>query len=228
MTNQAEEAAHYIHKIMEERRILVASSADHDVSIMTAIIDIPDDGSEVVFDYSGSKDLDRLIRQSKSIDFSVNLDDTNLAFSSDAVEDTVHHGRPAFKVGMPRAVHRIQRRDFYRVSPPLSERPECVMEHEGKTYHAIIIDISIGGICALVESAGFKSGDVIERCRISTPVGIEIESPLEIAYVGSKLDGRKEARYGCRFKDASAFIESELQKYVTYLQGKELAKRRGL
>ena len=211
---------------MEERCILVASPEDHDASIMTAIIDILDDENEVVFDYSGSKDLDRRIRQSQSIGFSTCIDDIKVTFSSGPVEDTVHRGRPAFKIKMPRSIYRVQRRDFYRVSPPLLERPECVMEYDGKSYKATILDISIGGINALIQNSRFKAGDVIERCRISTPIGIKIEASLEIIYVRNELDRSREAQYGCVFKDAGALVESKLQRYVTYLQGKELEKRR--
>ncbi|MFN2104543.1 MAG: flagellar brake protein [Candidatus Promineifilaceae bacterium] len=226
MTDPVKEASLYINKIMEERCILVASPEDHDASIMTAIIDILDDENEVVFDYSGSKDLDRRIRQSQSIGFSTCIDDIKVTFSSGPVEDTVHRGRPAFKIKMPRSIYRVQRRDFYRVSPPLLERPECVMEYDGKSYKATILDISIGGINALIQNSRFKAGDVIERCRISTPIGIKIEASLEIIYVRNELDRSREAQYGCVFKDAGALVESKLQRYVTYLQGKELEKRR--
>lgn len=228
MTDPVKEASIYINKIMEERCILVASSADHDASIMTAIIDILDDKNEVVFDYSGSKDLDRLIRRSQSIDYSTCIDDINVNFSSGAVEDTVHRGRPAFKIKMPRSIYRVQRRDFYRASPPLLERPECVMEYEGKAYMATILDISIGGMNAIIQNSRFKAGDVIERCRISTPMGIKIEASLEIVYVRDESDRNREAQYGCMFKNAGALVESKLQRYVTYLQGKELEKRREL
>jgi len=226
LTDPVKEASLYINKIMEERCILVASPEDHDASIMTAIIDILDDENEVVFDYSGSKDLDRRIRQSQSIGFSTCIDDIKVTFSSGPVEDTVHRGRPAFKIKMPRSIYRVQRRDFYRVSPPLLERPECVMEYDGKSYKATILDISIGGINALIQNSRFKAGDVIERCRISTPIGIKIEASLEIIYVRNELDRSREAQYGCVFKDAGALVESKLQRYVTYLQGKELEKRR--
>jgi len=227
LTHSANEASLYIHKILKERCILVASSGDYDASIMTAIIDILDGEDEVVIDYSGAKDLDRLIRKSQSVDFSTSIDDINIFFSSGAVEDTVHQGRPAFKIKMPRSIHRVQRREAYRASPPLSERPECVMESDDHTHQATVINISIGGIRVLVQNAAFKAGDVIERCRITTPIG-EIEAALEIVYVGKTLDGNGETQYGCKFKDASVSVESKLQRYVTYLQSKELARRREL
>ena len=211
---------------MEKKSILTASSADYDASIMTAIVDIFDDENEVIFDYSGSEELDRLIRKSRSIDFSTHVDDINVTFSSGAVEDTVYKGRPAFKIKMPRSIHKVQRRNFYRVSTPLSERPACVMEHDGNTYQATIIDISIGGINAHIKNADFRAGDIIERCTISTPIGIEIEASLKIVYVRDRLDKNREARYGCKFKDASTSVESKLQKYVSYLERKEIAKRR--
>lgn len=228
MTDPVKEASLYINKIMEKRCILVASPADHDASIMTAIIDILEDENEVVFDYSGSKDLDRLIRQSQSVGFSTCIDDINVTFSSGTVEDTVHRGKPAFKIKMPRSIYRVQRRDFYRASPPLLERPECVMEYEGKTYKATILDISIGGMNAMIQNSHFKAGDIIERCRISTPMGIKIEASLKIVYVRNELDKSRETQYGCMFKNAGSMVESKLQRYVTYLQGKELEKRREL
>ena len=228
MTDPVKEASFYIHRIMEERCVLTASFANHHASIMTAIVDILDDEGEVVFEYSDSKDIDRLIRQSRSIDFSTCIDDISVTFSSGPVEDTVHNGRPAFKIQIPRSIHRVQRRDFYRAAPPLSERPACVMESDGKTYQATVVDISIGGMSAFVQNAYFKAGDVIERCRISTPIGIEIEASLEVVHVGDELDGSREVQYGYRFKDAGASVESKLQKYVTYLQAQANAKRREL
>lgn len=228
MTHSVKEAAFYINKIMEERCVLIVSATDHNASIMTAIVDILDDEGQVVFDYSGSQELDRLIRRSESIDFSTNIDDINIHFSSGAIEDTMHKGRPAFSIKMPRQVHRVQRREFYRAAPPLSERPDCVMEYDGHTYKASVIDISIGGIGALIQNADFKVGDVVERCRITTPIGIEIEVSLKFMYVGRELNVNKERRYGCQFTNVSAWIESSLQKYVMYLQGQELARRREL
>lgn len=228
MINSAKEAARYIERIMQERCVLIASSADYNVSIMTAIVDILDDENEVVFDYSGSEDLDKLIRKSGSLDFTTYIDDVNIAFSSGAAENTVYKGRPAFKINMPSAIQRVQRREFHRVSPPLSERPTCVMEYDGHIYKATVIDISIGGIGALIENAHFRAGDVIERCVITTPIGIEIEASLKVVSVRKKSEGSKEIRYGFTFKDATAFIESNLQKYVFYLERKEVAKRREL
>lgn len=227
MTDPAKEASFYIHRIMEERRILTASFAEQDdkASIMTTIVDIVDDESAVVFEYSDSKELDSLIRQSRSIDFSTYIDDVNITFSSGPVEDTLYKGKPAFKIEMPHSIHRLQRRDYYRTSPPLSERPKCIMESNGNTYKATIVDISLGGISAFIHNADFNTGDVIDKCTIATPIGIEIETPLEIVYVGKGLDGNLEVQYGCRFKNANASLESKLQKYVTYLQGRHLSKR---
>lgn len=224
--DSAKEAAFYLNRIMEEGCTLTASFADHgrNASIMTTIADIPDDESGVIFEYSDSKELDSLIRQSQSIDFSTYIDDVSITFSSGPVEDTVYNDKPAFKIQMPRAIDRVQRRDFYRASPPVSERPTCAMEYKGKTYKAIVVDISIGGMSAFIHHADFKAGDVIEKCTISTPIG-EIEAPLEIVYVGSGLDGNLKVQYGCRFKDISMLVESKLQKYVTYLQGLVNAKR---
>jgi c-di-GMP-binding flagellar brake protein YcgR len=214
--------------IMEKRSVLVANSADYHASIMTAIVAIRDDGSTVVFDYSGTKELDRLIGKSRSIHFSTRIDDIDFAFSANAVENTVYKARPAFSIQMPRSVHRVQRRDFYRASPPLSERPACLLEHAGNTYQATLIDISIGGLGALIPNADFKAGDVIERCRISTSIGIDIEASLKIVYVKKDRGGSGDTLYGCAFKNANALLESKLQKYVTYLQGIELAKRQEL
>ena len=226
MTVLAKEAAFYVNKIMDDRCVLVASSKDHDASIMTAIVDVLEDA--VLSDYSGAKKVDDLIRKSQAIDFSTKIDGLNIHFSSGPVEDTVHEGRPAFSIKMPRAINRVQRREFYRATTPVTERPECFVERNGKRHMATVIDISIGGIGAIVENAFFKTGDVIEKCRINTPVRMPIEASLEIVRVGYKLDNGNGTRYGCRFKGMSRSIEANLYRYGAYLQGLEIARRREL
>ena len=139
----------------------------------------------------------------------------------------LYQGVPAYRVGMPRAILRLQRRDAFRASTPLANPPDVLLPplpDDGGGIDAArlkITDISANGF-AVVAPAGrpiLRAGMRLPGCLIRLIAGESFRVDIEIRRVSAFTDGfgRQVCQAGCHLLWLSTAAEMAIERYVQRL-----------
>jgi len=199
--------------------------------IMTSLLNVDDKGLWVEQGVDMPKN--RRIAESKAITLVSLLNQVKIQFSVDGIRAEKYQGYPAFYLPLPASLYRVQRREYYRLMLPLSERLRCVIPinqpQAGGRIEVPVMDISGGGVrlsdgevrlFSKDNDIEFVLGQTYTGCQINLPevgkinVTITIKSLVSI----SPKPGQTIKRVGCEFKDIDNASSILLQRYVTKMQ----------
>lgn len=145
-------------------------------------------------------------------------------FSAGPVKELIYQGEPAFYLPLPESIYRLQRRDYFRLTP--SHPLTCIIPtglRPGKAAREVpIMDISGGGLglACIGDDAELMPGNTYSNCQVNLPeVGTIIATVAikNLVTVGKKL-GHELKRAGCEFEDIDRSSTILLQRYVTNMQ----------
>jgi c-di-GMP-binding flagellar brake protein YcgR len=152
------------------------------------------------------------------------------------VEKTTFDGNAALKIALPASLIRLQRREYYRMSTPVSNPVRVSIplpaELGGGTNSFPLADISCGGIAILDNK--LMLGDTIGKnyidCRIDLPEIGTVASTLQIRNCldMTLLNNKSNRRLGCQFVDISRGMLALVQRYITKLERERNARIAGL
>ena len=208
---------------------------DSDVCV-TSILDVDPDSDSVILDCSINKEQNARIVGASQIAFETTLDKIRILFGTAKVEDTVFENGPALRMALPESLIRLQRREYYRMSTPVSNPVRAVIpmpaELGGGTHVFPLADISCGGIAILDNKLllGNTIGHVYPDVRIDLPdsgtvtTSLQIRNTLDMTLLNSKTN----RRLGCEFVDISRGNLAAVQRYITRLERERNARIAGL
>lgn len=212
------------------------SRGNPDQSIMTTVLDLDDETQQLIVDCSPNQELNASLVRSPIVVFDTQVDQVSVQFNGENLTDTTHDGLPAIALPYPRAVRRVQRREFYRVDIPMGEPLTCVVPYvePGKPLRRTDIrvkDLSIGGL-ALVDAdfqLPHQAGMTFNNVLLRLPETGELTVNLVVLRVHTTvLPNKKElVELGCRFEGLSNADANLIQNYIGRLERRLNAKRRG-
>lgn len=198
-------------------------------TVLTVLLDVDEENNTVIFDWGGSQSTNRRLLESPRSFFIANPHGVRNQFITARVWETTYQGRPAFATAIPDKYVRLQRREFFRMLLPMTQRRPCTfkMPDAEKVWEMSVIDLGLGGagLEAPVESLPFTVGQILPQVRIDLGKFGRIEVDLEIRYAGSASRGNKQvSRLGCHFVKLGRAQENDLQRFITHVQREERAK----
>jgi c-di-GMP-binding flagellar brake protein YcgR len=214
-------------------RMLIQGDAD---VCVTSILDVDPDLGVVYLDCSINKEQNARIAAASQITFETTLDKIRILFGADKVDEVVHNNAPAQRMALPESLIRLQRREYYRMSTPVSNPVRAVIpmpeELGGGTHVFPLADISCGGIAILDNKLllGNAIGRVYADVRIDLPeigtviTALQIRNSLDMTLLNSKSN----RRLGCEFVDISRGNLASVQRYITRLERERNARIAGL
>ena len=214
-------------------RMLVRGEAD---VCVTSILDVDPDTNSIYFDCSIDPEQNGRVLEAKRLSFETTLDKIRILFTTDAAQATTHNGGPALLVAIPSTLVRLQRREFYRMSTPVSNPVRATIpippELGGGSAIVPLADISCGGIAILDNKLllGNTIGHKYANCRIDLPeigvvtTGLRIRNSMELTLLNNKTN----RRLGCEFIDISRGNMAVVQRYITKLERERNARIAGL
>jgi c-di-GMP-binding flagellar brake protein YcgR len=193
---------------------------------VTALLAVNPDFEEVVFDIPGDPAAARRLLAADELVFVAFVESVKLQFTATRAEATLHEDKPAFRVRLPEAALRLQRRDFFRVRAPLGKPPVCLVPYseDGKQYERLrLLDISIGGMALVSYPERFElpAGKVIGDCYLDLPGVGSVGVSMEVCHVDAMPRDEKARRCGCRFVDMAPQARMMLQRYVNKLDAEQ-------
>lgn len=192
--------------------------------IMTSLLGVGDKGLWV--EQGADAPKNRRVTESGKITVVGSLEQVKLQFSVEGVRAVTHQGYPAFYLPFPDSLYRIQRREYYRLMLPLSDRLHCAIpikrQQEVERVEISVMDISGGGVRLFYtdNEVEFVLGQVYKGCQINLPEVGKISATLTVRNLveTSPKPGQTIRRVGCEFSDLDNASSVLLQRYVTKVQ----------
>jgi c-di-GMP-binding flagellar brake protein YcgR len=213
-------------------RMLITGESD---VCVTSILEVDDASNSVYLDSSIDQEQNQRILASNRLSFETTLDKVRIVFGADRIEAATFEGNPAFKIAFPVTLIRLQRREYYRISTPVTNpvRVQIPLPAElGGPTTFPLADISCGGIAILDNKMilGNAVGKDYPDCRIDLPeigqvtTALQVRSSLDLTLLNDKTN----RRLGCEFVDISRGNLSAVQRYITKLERERNARIAGL
>lgn len=199
---------------------------------VTEILDVLPDDDAVVIDPPADPESAKALSAAEHITFVAFVDNIKMQFAAQGVAPATWHGRGAYRIQMPESILRLQRREFFRVRPPMTKPATCLIPYDlqthqvptepatGQHYESLrVIDLSVGGLAMLAcpKAVVLPSGERIENCYLDLP-GV---GSVNLSVIVRNLDpevGEDTRRLGCEFADLSPASRMALQRYVNKVE----------
>lgn len=221
------EIVFYLRQLINDKdQISVTFNEGHD-TILTILLDLDEENSLLYFDWGSTEEVNKRFLQSDRNFFVAMPGGVRNQFMCGRPQEVSYEGRPAFAVKLPEKYVRLQRREYFRLVLPITQRPTCFITHDGKIMELAAVDIGIGGVGLEAANLLFPcdTGAEFADVRIDFKGFGELRAPLAVRYRGEVLKGSKQVqRLGCIFLKLSNAQENLVQKFMAHIQREERAK----
>lgn len=192
--------------------------------MLTTLLDAEPAGDRLIFDCSGSAEVNRHLLQSDRNVFSGRPGGIHVQFSAGRVTETIFEGSKAFAVALPKYVVRLQRRDTFRIETPRSKPLQFFgRQAGGRLLNLPAHDISVAGLgmTALSLPDGLVSGERLENCHFALPEDErELFFSATVCHVTPQLGrtGQQQWRIGLHFDRLPTAEENRIQRYIARVE----------
>ncbi|HEV7816919.1 MAG TPA: flagellar brake protein [Janthinobacterium sp.] len=203
---------------------------------VTSILDVDAEHDQVILDRSINQEQNGRIAAASGIFFETTLDKIRILFASDGVQECLYENTPALRIAVPPTLIRLQRREYYRMTTPVSNPVRVLInlppELGGGSHPFPLADISCGGIAILDNK--LMLGDTIGKeylaCKLELPdIGtvlttLQIRNSVDLTLLNNKTN----RRLGCQFVDLQRGMLAYVQRYITKLERERNSRIAGL
>jgi len=208
---------------LAEEGVLMTAYFDGDPGFLVSVIlEVNPDFEEVIFDYAVDPVAQKTPAGFQHIVFVGFLEHIKVQFVARLAEAMQHDNRPAFRIRLPDSLLRLQRRDFFRVRPPLSKPAKCLVAYgdDGKQYESLrVLDLSVGGLAVMTypEKFDLPAARLIENCYLDLPGVGSIGVNILVRHIDTLAKDEKARRCGCEFVDMAPASRMMLQRYINQI-----------
>jgi c-di-GMP-binding flagellar brake protein YcgR len=219
----------YLRQLINDGELVNVVFDGGNQSMVTILLDIDEESNTLVFDWGADEDTNRRLLQSERSYFIANPQGVRNQFSASRIWKASFDKRPAFATTIPTSFVRMQRREYFRLSLPITQRRPCYFRAgpAATEWQMAVIDIGLGGVGLESQQTAlpFGRGDQIPRTSIDLGKYGRLDVDLVVRFVGSVTRGTKEVgRLGCEFIKLMPAQENDLQRFITQVQREERAK----
>ncbi len=205
--------------------------------LMTTLLKLQPDSNTMILDIGGDNDMNqRALRAAKLICIT-SIDKVKIQFALHGIQPVQFEGRNSFLAEIPKAVLRLQRREFFRLLLPVTKPLKCRTlitntDHSKTHFETTILDISGGGVGLIVPPADicFQTDMLLDNCQIELPgVGnIQVALRVRSIYEVIMLNGARSKRSGCQFINLSGQALTLVQRFIIKSERDRKARESGL
>jgi c-di-GMP-binding flagellar brake protein YcgR len=222
-------------KLAERATVVSVHIQDSPWFYLTTVISAERASGVLLFEYGRDENINMRVLDAREVRFDTYLDNINVRFSASNVTTTMLGGMPVFKSPLPTTLVRLQRREFFRISPPLNQPIELKVPLNlsipsagtGSTglsgdMNARGVDISCGGVVFLIEGnhTNLAVGRIMRDVVLELPNTARLVADLEVRNVrfSARAGHSGTTRIGCRFSRIDSRSLAMLQRYINRIQ----------
>lgn len=202
---------------------------------LTWILALTPDEKNLVLDPASDAGINRLALRAPRLTVTANLDSVKIQFQLKGLKEASHEGRPALIGPVPSELLRLQRREYFRLVPPVADPLHChvpVRGSDGSSVHTqdlTLADISGGGLGLMVPSNSgeyFQPGTVFKDCRLQLPEENAMAVALKVCSIFpvTTKSGYTFLRAGCEFVGLTGARLTIILRYITRIERERKAK----
>lgn len=218
------EIAHHLKGIALSGHMVTVFSNKGRTFILTRLLDVDAKSGTMMLDWGANPETNQQLLTSERNVFVCSPDGVKTQFVTGPVRRVDYQGQPAFEVGLPEQVIKLQRREFFRIQTPVAQPVLCrIGDYPGHIMELALFDISLGGVSMwlpAVHTPGFDIGQQFHDCAIDLApfghlqVGLEIRHHLEVRL----KNGLEMVRIGSVYLGMNTARENLVQRYVAHLE----------
>lgn len=237
LSNQRE-IIFYLNVLAKRHCLITAYVNEGENFFLTAIVAVDEKTSLILLDPQHAEESNVEFRKAQKITLVANLDSVKIQVRLPALKEADFQGLNLLAAPIPDAILRLQRREFFRLEPPLSHPIRCKLaakEADGviQTFEFELSDISGGGVCligATEIAEHFQRDALFQQCRLEIPsegviqVNLRVRKTVEM----SDRSGRHSLRIGCEFVNFPGARLAFIERYITRIERERKARDSGL
>lgn len=223
------EIAFNLRRLIKDVEPISVVFNDGNDSFLTVLLDVDEEDDLLYFDYGGAENINRKLLDSERAYFMCSPHGIRHQFPVGKVWRAEYQRRPAFVTHLPKRFIRLQRREFFRLELPLTQRLNLRVDAPSGAHLTLsVVDIGLGGIGAEIPGLGFDPvpGIWLRNGIIDLPQLGRLRNDLELRSARTVQHGTREVqRLGLKFAGLSRAEETLLQRYLNHMQQELNAKR---
>lgn len=218
----------FLHALIRRGNLVTAYIDDGSMFFLTSIVEIDETANTLLLDAANKEEANRRAGNAQRITLVTSHDRVRMQIRIGATRSVIHQGHPALLAELPERVLRLQRREFFRLEPPLNAPLFCQLPAEGpdnhpKTFNLTLADISGGGVSLVAETGDidyFPRDTLLKDCRLDLPGEGVIVANLRVRKVIelSAHNGQHSLRIGCEFVNLRGHYLTMVQHYITRIE----------
>lgn len=224
-----------VRELFEARALVMLYAAeDPDTFVVTCIASLEADAMEVDVTAGDVDTIQSLLRApfvtvvgvAGSVTIQFRLDDVEI--TNGPADAGGGRGSVVLSAAVPSRGWRVQRRNTFRVSPPLTdEAGVAVPRRGGGEVRARLTDLSVGGLALLWDEGADppEPGATLQHCRIEARTIAPIPCDLRIVRV-DRPQPDQAAQVSCEFRAMPQTVSRFLQMYVMDIEKRARAVAR--
>ncbi|QLI80122.1 flagellar brake protein [Chitinibacter fontanus] len=221
----------YVLRMLEQNNtnIAVYFNAGKDM-MLTRILSVDGKAKQFVFDIGGHEPSNREILNAPKLLFVTDLDGVKIQFSISTPTRSQLEGKPAFLSALPADLVKLQRREFYRLTTPITTPYTITLQPANQASLTLDVhDISLGGLGIWLkhdeQQKLFELGSLIHKATLDLGPAGRFQADLEIRNLHpvSLKQGISRFMLGVKFAELSRASESMLQKLIVQLEREKKA-----
>ena len=230
------EISFYLNLLAKRRCLFTAYIDAGERFFLTSIVAVDD--STLFLDPSNAEESNANACAARQLTLVTNLDRVKMQIRLPALRHATHQGQALLAAPLPRQLLRLQRREFFRLEPPLAAPVTCQLaarEESGAlhTFNLTLSDISGGGVSLvgeLEQARHFPRDALFQQCRLDVPgegviqVNLRVRKTVEV----SARDGQHNLRIGCEFVNLPGTRLAFIERYIARIERERKARESGL
>lgn len=189
---------------------------------------------DLVLDVDVDPRVNQKMLAARMVIVSGNVDKVPVKCQLEDLQLTLYQGAQAFIARAPRRIHKLQRREFYRVNIPATRALHChfdlnlppAFSKAAPTVHKTksrVLDLSLGGLCLEAQvPAGYTptTQTEVRNCRFELPDEAPISFDLLFCHVSTTQDRRGQVSHkvGGQFKGMPSADQKRLNGFLMQLE----------
>lgn len=136
--------------LLTRNKCLLSARFGTNESYVTTLLGINEKNNAVILDYGAKEELNEHILNAGKVVFDTEYQGIKVSFMGAKLEKTSYKGDSAFTMPIPKILYWMERREFYRVKPPILMPAYCqLIVGDNKPVNLKLYDISLGGFSML-------------------------------------------------------------------------------
>lgn len=147
--NNSKQVISYLSLLIKNKCLLSVRFGTNE-SYITTLLGINEKNNAVILDYGAKEELNEHILNASKVVFDTEYQGIKISFIGAKLTKTTYKDDFAFTMPIPKILYWMERREFYRVKPPISIPAYCqLMVGDNKPVNLKLYDISLSGFALL-------------------------------------------------------------------------------